>query len=107
MFTPYFKREFNEVAKALEHTGWNSLYWNNHDQPRVVSRFGNDGMYRIESAKMLATVLHMMKGTPYIYQGEEIGMTNVRFESIDEYRDIETLNMYKEKVIDRGEDIEK
>ncbi|MEC2394385.1 alpha-amylase family glycosyl hydrolase, partial [Bacillus toyonensis] len=60
-----------------------------------------------ESAKMLATVLHMMKGTPYIYQGEEIGMTNVRFESIDEYRDIETLNMYKEKVIDRGEDKEK
>ncbi|MEC2352087.1 alpha-amylase family glycosyl hydrolase, partial [Bacillus toyonensis] len=72
-----------------------------------VSRFGNDGMYRTESAKMLATVLHMMKGTPYIYQGEEIGMTNVRFESIDEYRDIETLNMYKEKVIDRGEDKEK
>ena len=107
MFTSYFKREFNEVAKALEHTGWNSLYWNNHDQPRVVSRFGNDGMYRIESAKMLATVLHMMKGTPYIYQGEEIGMTNVRFESIDEYRDIETLNMYKEKVIERGENIDK
>ena len=97
MLTSYFKREFNKVAKALEYTGWNSLYWNNHDQPRVVSRFGNDGMYRIESAKMLATVLHMMKGTPYIYQGEEIGMTNVRFESIDEYRDIETLNMYKEK----------
>lgn len=93
--------------QKLEHTGWNSLYWNNHDQPRVVSRFGNDGMYRIESAKMLATVLHMMKGTPYIYQGEEIGMTNVRFQSIDEYRDIETLNMYKEKVIDHGEDIEK
>ncbi len=101
------KENLTKWQKALEHTGWNSLYWNNHDQPRVVSRFGNDGMYRIESAKMLATVLHMMKGTPYIYQGEEIGMTNVRFESIDEYRDIETLNMYKEKVIDRGEDIEK
>ncbi|MBJ8200458.1 alpha-glucosidase [Bacillus cereus] len=101
------KENLTKWQKALEHTGWNSLYWNNHDQPRVVSRFGNDGMYRIESAKMLATVLHMMKGTPYIYQGEEIGMTNVRFESINEYRDIETLNMYKEKVIDHGEDIEK
>ncbi|PFE96975.1 glucohydrolase [Bacillus thuringiensis] len=101
------KENLTKWQKALEHTGWNSLYWNNHDQPRVVSRFGNDGMYRIESAKMLATVLHMMKGTPYIYQGEEIGMTNVRFQSIDEYRDIETLNMYKEKVIDHGEDIEK
>lgn len=82
----------------LEEMGWNSLYWNNHDQPRVVSRFGNDGKYRIESAKMLATTLHMMKGTPYIYQGEEIGMTNVAFPSIDDYRDIETLNVYKEKM---------
>lgn len=101
------KENLTKWQKALEHTGWNSLYWNNHDQPRVVSRFGNDGIYRTESAKMLATVLHMMKGTPYIYQGEEIGMTNVRFESINEYRDIETLNMYKEKVIARGEDIDK
>ncbi|WP_215572005.1 glycoside hydrolase family 13 protein [Bacillus mycoides] len=101
------KQNLTKWQKALEQTGWNSLYWNNHDQPRVVSRFGNDGAYHTESAKMLATVLHMMKGTPYIYQGEEIGMTNVRFESIDEYRDIETLNMYKEKVIERGEDIDK
>ncbi|MED1411446.1 alpha-glucosidase [Bacillus paramycoides] len=101
------KQNLTKWQRALEQTGWNSLYWNNHDQPRVVSRFGNDGIYRTESAKMLATVLHMMKGTPYIYQGEEIGMTNVRFESIDEYRDIETLNMYKEKVIERGEDKDK
>lgn len=101
------KQNLTKWQKALEQRGWNSLYWNNHDQPRVVSRFGNDGAYHTESAKMLATVLHMMKGTPYIYQGEEIGMTNVRFESIDEYRDIETLNMYKEKVIERGEDIDK
>lgn len=101
------KQNLTKWQKALEQTGWNSLYWNNHDQPRVVSRFGNDGAYHTESAKMLATVLHMMKGTPYIYQGEEIGMTNVRFESIDEYRDIETLNMYREKVIERGEDIDK
>jgi oligo-1,6-glucosidase len=81
---------------ALDGKGWNSLYLNNHDQPRMVSRFGDDGKYRVESAKMLATFLHMMQGTPYIYQGEEIGMTNVRFSSIDEYRDIETLNMYRE-----------
>ncbi|WP_096188291.1 glycoside hydrolase family 13 protein [Evansella halocellulosilytica] len=83
--------------KALENEGWNSLYMNNHDQPRMVSRFGNDQEYRVESAKMLATLLHMMKGTPYVYQGEEIGMTNVRFENIHDYQDIETLNMYKEK----------
>lgn len=101
------KQNLTKWQKALEHTGWNSLYWNNHDQPRVVSRFGNDKSYRIPSAKMLATVLHMMKGTPYIYQGEEIGMTNVQFASIDEYRDIETLNMYREKVMERGEDHQK
>lgn len=82
---------------ALHDSGWNSLYWNNHDQPRIVSRFGDDGKYRIESAKMLAACLHFMQGTPYIYQGEEIGMTNVRFDSIEAYKDIETLNMYKEK----------
>ncbi|MFC4557600.1 alpha-glucosidase [Virgibacillus kekensis] len=82
----------------LENKGWNSLYWNNHDQPRVVSRFGNDGKYRTESAKMLATTLHMMKGNPYIYQGEEFGMTNVAFDSISDYRDIETLNMFHENI---------
>ncbi|MBU8733246.1 alpha-glucosidase [Cytobacillus oceanisediminis] len=86
----------NELDKA----GWNSLYFNNHDQPRSVSRFGNDGEYREKSAKMLATLLHMMKGTPYVYQGEEIGMTNVRFSSIEEYRNIETLNFYKEALND-------
>ena len=89
----------------LENDGWNSLYWNNHDQPRVVSRFGDDKEYREISAKMLATTLHMMKGTPYIYQGEEIGMTNVKFPSIDDYRDIETLNMYKEKM-EEGKNVE-
>lgn len=83
--------------KALEKQGWNSLYMNNHDQPRMVSRFGHDGEYREESAKMLATLLHMMRGTPYIYQGEELGMTNVAFENIDDYKDIESLNMYHEK----------
>ncbi|CAM4036430.1 oligo-1,6-glucosidase [Bacillus manliponensis] len=100
---PKLKKNLTKWQKALEHKGWNSLYWNNHDQPRVVSRFGNDTTYRVESAKMLATVLHMMKGTPYIYQGEEIGMTNVKFASIHQYRDIETLNMYREKVIENGE----
>ncbi|WP_080846883.1 alpha,alpha-phosphotrehalase [Cytobacillus gottheilii] len=75
--------------------GWNALFWCNHDQPRVVSRYGNDKEYHRESAKMLATTIHMMQGTPYIYQGEEFGMTNPGFESIDEYRDVESLNMYK------------
>ncbi|MEH7886974.1 alpha-glucosidase [Bacillus sp. JJ1609] len=98
------KKSFTKWQKGLEGEGWNSLYLNNHDQPRMVSRFGNDQEYRIESAKMLATFLHMLKGTPYIYQGEEIGMTNVRFDSIEEYQDIETLNMYNEKVFQNGED---
>jgi glycosidase len=82
----------------LKNEGWNSLFWNNHDLPRIVSRWGNDKEYRVESAKMLATLLHGMKGTPYIYQGEELGMTNVRFENINEYNDIETLNMYKDRI---------
>ncbi|WP_053368747.1 glycoside hydrolase family 13 protein [Bacillus sp. FJAT-27245] len=91
------KENFEKWQKGLHGVGWNSLYWNNHDQPRIVSRFGNDREYRVLSAKMLATCLHMLQGTPYIYQGEEIGMTNVRFESIDEYKDVETINMYNEK----------
>jgi oligo-1,6-glucosidase len=98
------KKTMTKWQKELEGKGWNSLYLNNHDQPRAVSRFGDDGKYRVESAKMLATFLHMMQGTPYIYQGEEIGMTNVRFPSIEDYRDIETLNMYKERVEEYGED---
>ncbi|WP_161520023.1 MULTISPECIES: alpha,alpha-phosphotrehalase [Bacillus] len=78
--------------------GWNALFWCNHDQPRIVSRFGDDGKYRNESAKMLATVMHMLQGTPYIYQGEEIGMTNPKFESIEQYRDVESLNIYDIKL---------
>ncbi len=89
---------------GLAEDGWNSLYLNNHDQPRMVSRFGNDGEYRKESAKMLATLLHTLKGTPYIYQGEELGMTNVKFTSIDDYRDVEIHNMYQEKVVQGGAD---
>lgn len=75
--------------------GWNALFWCNHDQPRVVSRFGNDKEYHQKSAKMLATVIHMMQGTPYIYQGEEFGMTNPNFGSIDDYRDVESLNIFE------------
>jgi oligo-1,6-glucosidase len=101
------KKTMTKWQKELERKGWNSLYLNNHDQPRAVSRFGDDGKYRVESAKMLATFLHMMQGTPYIYQGEEIGMTNVRFPSIEYYRDIETLNMYKERVEEYDEDPQK
>lgn len=81
--------------EGLAGAGWNSLYWENHDQPRVVSRFGDDGVFWEESAKMLATCLHMMRGTPYIYQGEEIGMTNIRLKSVDEYKDIETKAAYE------------
>ncbi|RKQ30898.1 alpha,alpha-phosphotrehalase [Oceanobacillus halophilus] len=78
-----------------EGNGWNALFWCNHDQPRAVSRFGDEEKYHKESAKMLATTLHMMQGTPYIYQGEEFGMTNPNFTSIDEYRDVESLNAFK------------
>jgi trehalose-6-phosphate hydrolase len=74
--------------------GWNALFWCNHDQPRAVSRFGDDQQYHKESAKMLATTLHMMQGTPYIYQGEEFGMTNPKFDKIEEYRDVESLNIF-------------
>ena len=75
--------------------GWNALFYNNHDQPRALSRFGNDTKYRKESAKMLAASIHFMRGTPYIYQGEEIGMTNAKYTSIEQYRDVESLNYYK------------
>ena len=92
------KKILSKWQTELYGKGWNSLYWNNHDQPRIVSRFGDDGAYRIESAKMLGTCLHFLQGTPYIYQGEEIGMTNVQFPDIEYYQDIETINMYNEKV---------
>jgi oligo-1,6-glucosidase len=98
------KRVMTRWQSDLEGKGWNSLYLSNHDQPRSVSRFGDDRQYRVQSAKLLGTFLHMLQGTPYVYQGEEIGMTNVRFPSIDDYRDIETLNMYQEFVHDRGVD---
>ena len=95
------KQVLAKWQRELHGCGWNSLFWNNHDLPRIVSRWGNDQKYRVESAKMLATLLHGMQGTPYIYQGEELGMTNVRFADISHYQDIETLNMYKER-LDEG-----
>ena len=88
----------------LEGKGWNSNYLNNHDQPRQVSRFGNDGPFRVESAKLLGTFVHMLQGTPYVYQGEEIGMTNVAYPSIEDYNDIETVNLYHELVDEKGRD---
>ena len=91
--------------EALAERGWNSLYWDNHDQPRVVSRFGDDRDHWAESAKALAAVLHLQRGTPYVYQGEEIGMTNAGFTSIDQYRDVEALNAYDElRALDMPED---
>ena len=94
-----FLRVMNKWQYELEGKAWNSLFLDNHDQPRVVSRFGNDSeAYRVISAKMLATCLHMMKGTPYIYQGEELGMTNVYFDKLEDYRDIESINAFHQYV---------
>lgn len=92
------KQIFAKWQTELDNQGWNSLFWNNHDLPRMISRWGNDGQYRVESAKMLAILLHMQKGTPYIYQGEEIGMTNTAISDIAQARDIETINMYHERL---------
>lgn len=91
----------NVLAKwqvLLGDSGWNSLFWNNHDTPRIVSRWGNDQEYRVESAKMFAILLHLMKGTPFIYQGEEIGMTNHPIKNVSEANDIETINLYQERI---------
>ncbi|SEK75598.1 oligo-1,6-glucosidase [Pseudobutyrivibrio ruminis] len=94
-YLPDLKANLSKWQNELEGQAWNSLYWDNHDQPRIVSRLGDDSPV---SAKCIATVLHLMKGTPYIYQGEELGMTNYPFKSIDECRDIEIINAYKELV---------
>ncbi len=89
------KAIFGRWQAGLAEVGWNSLYWNNHDQPRVVSRYGDDGpAHRVASAKMLGTVLHLHRGTPYVYQGEELGMTNYPFRTIADFRDIEALGQY-------------
>ena len=88
------KQSFGRWQYGLAEVGWNSLYWNNHDQPRAVSRFGDDGEHWLQSAKLLAAVLHLQRGTPFIYQGEELGMTNAEFASIADIRDIESLNYF-------------
>jgi oligo-1,6-glucosidase len=92
------KASLGRWQAGLAEVGWNSLYWDNHDQPRVVSRFGDDGEFREQSAKMLATVLHLHRGTPYVYQGEELGMTNTPFHRVEDFRDIESLNHYRTAV---------
>ena len=91
---PDLKASLAAWQAGLAGRGWNSLYWGNHDQPRAVSRFGDDGVHRVASAKTLATVLHLHQGTPYVYQGEELGMANAPFAAIGDFRDIETLNYY-------------
>ncbi|BDU51511.1 glycoside hydrolase family 13 protein [Haliovirga abyssi] len=101
------KRIIKKWQLVIEKGGWNSNYLMNHDQPRALSRFGDDKNYRKESAKMLATFTLTLPGTPYIYQGEEIGMVNVAFEKIDDYKDVETINYYNEMVFDKKENKEK
>jgi oligo-1,6-glucosidase len=91
---PDLKASLAAWQAGLDGHGWNSLYWGNHDQPRAVSRFGDDGVHRVASAKTLATVLHLHQGTPYVYQGEELGMANAPFAAVGDFRDIETLNYY-------------
>ncbi|GGJ79037.1 alpha-glucosidase [Deinococcus aquiradiocola] len=105
---PWSLAALKEVTGRWQHVlhgqGWNSVYLSNHDVPRMVSRFGDDGEYRVQSAKLLATFLHTLQGTPYIYQGDEIGTTNVQFRSISEYRDVDTLNLWREEVTEGGGD---
>ena len=101
---PLLKDCYCRWQQELHGKGWNSLFFNNHDLPRIVSRWGNDKEYRVESAKMLATMLHGMQGTPYIFQGEELGMTNLQL-PIEEHVDLETLNVYRER-IEQGYDPE-
>jgi oligo-1,6-glucosidase len=96
------KRTMGRWQEALHGQGWNSLYLSNHDQPRAVSRFGSDGEHRVRSAKMLGLWLHGLQGTPYVYQGEELGMGNVAWPDISAYADLETLNWYRVAVTERG-----
>ena len=108
--TPWALAELRDITTrwqtALHGQGWNSLYLSNHDVPRLVSRFGDDGEHRVTSAKLLATFLHTLQGTPYIYQGDELGMTNVQFGRIEDYRDVDALNLYRDRVTNGGGDPE-
>ncbi len=103
---PWSLDKLKQITKRWQHAmhnqGWNSVFLGSHDEPRLVSRFGDDGMHRIASAKLLATYLLTLQGTPYIFQGDEIGMTNVQFTSIEEYRDIDSLNLYRQEVLEHG-----
>ena len=101
------KEVLSRWQRELNGTAWNSLYLTNHDQPRSVSHWGDEGRYRRESAKMLYTMLLTMQGTPYIYQGEEIGMTNIHLDSIEEYEDIQAKNGWRELVAEGGADPKK
>ena len=96
------KASFHRWQTGLVNVGWNSLYWNNHDQPRVVSRFADDGIHRVRAAKMLGTVLHLHRGTPFVYQGEELGMTNAPLNGIEDFHDIEAINHYR-AALDSGQ----
>jgi len=96
------KASLGRWQEALADRGWNSLFWGSHDAARAVSRFGDDRTYRVQSAKMLAGILHLHRGTPYIYQGEELGMTNMRFATIAEHRDIEVINHHREATTHGG-----
>ena len=107
MHLPDLKANLNKWQKGLEDIGWNSLYWNNHDQPRIVSRWGNDGMYRVRSAKALGTILHLMRGTPYVYQGEELGMTNCYFTDLEQYQDIESVNWAADAIAEGSRSMER
>ena len=107
MHLPDLKANLGKWQKGLESVGWNSLYWNNHDQPRIVSRWGNDGMHRVASAKALGTVLHLMRGTPYVYQGEELGMTNCYFTELDQYQDIESVNWAADAIAEGSRSMER
>ncbi|MGE6197383.1 alpha,alpha-phosphotrehalase [Aeromonas media] len=100
------KRIFNHWQSGMHGKGWSALFWCNHDQPRIVSRFGDEGEHRVVAAKMLASTLHGLQGTPYIYQGEEIGMTNPGYQSIDDYQDVESRNIFAIKQAEGMEDAE-
>jgi oligo-1,6-glucosidase len=102
---PALKASMAAWQTGLAGRGWNSLYFGNHDQPRSLSRFGDDGEHRVASAKTLATVLHLHQGTPYVYQGDELGMANAPFAAIGDYRDIQALNFYAEAAARAGADL--
>lgn len=103
LYLPNLKKALEKWQVNLHGKAWNTIFWSNHDQPRVISHYGNDSKeYRELSAKMLATVLYFMGGTPFIYQGEEIGMTNVKFDDINDYRDVEIFTLYNETVVKKG-----